>query len=67
MSTARRQAIFALPEGGEAVLIFPTPLSHETLDMLADLSALLFRGLKRDADAVEAKKAGDAEYESWQP
>ena len=44
---------------------FPTPLTMETIDMLAELSTLMFRGLKRDAETRDAQQRADAEYLSW--
>ena len=37
----------------------------ETLDMLAELSALMFRGMTRDAETRDAQQRADAEYLSW--
>jgi len=46
-------------------MTFPTPMTEDTLDMLAELSALMFRGLKRDAVQWDAQMRADAEYKSW--
>jgi hypothetical protein len=60
-----RHAVFSCPEGGEAVLSFPTPLTVETIDMLDELCQLMFRVLRRDAEQLTAQQRADAEYESW--
>ena len=65
LANSSRRAVFACPEGGEAVMEFPTPLTMETLDMLAELSALMFRGMTRDAETRDAQQRADAEYLSW--
>lgn len=65
LASTTRRAVFSCPEGGEAVLTFPTPLTPDTLDMLAELSALMFRGLKRDAIQWDEQQRADAEYQSW--
>lgn len=65
LASDSRRAVFACPEGGEAILQFPTPLTTDTLEMLAELSALMFRGLKRDAETRDAQQRADAEYLSW--
>lgn len=63
-----RRVVFSCPEGGNAVLEFPTPLTSDTLEMLSELTSLLFQGLKRDSDLNVLKKTGDmadVEYLSW--
>lgn len=65
LASNTRHATFSLPEGGQAVLTFPTPLTEDSLDMLADLCALMFRGMKRDAIRYTRQQAAEAEYQSW--
>ncbi len=65
LASGSRRAVFACPEGGEAVMEFPTPLTLDTLEMLAELAALMFRGMKRDAETRDAQQMADAEYQSW--
>ena len=61
-----RQMVFSVPEGGEAVLTFPAdPLTIETVDMLAECCALMFRGLRRNALQKLARDSGEEEYASW--
>jgi len=60
-----RRAIFACPEGGNAVIEFPSPLTAETLDMLSELTALMFRSMRRDAETRHAQERADAECRSW--
>lgn len=59
------KAVFSCPEGGAAVIEFPTPLTLDTLEMLADLCALMFRGMKRDAEERNAQQVAEDEYRSW--
>lgn len=65
LASTTRHASFACPEGGNALLTFPTPLTVETVDMLAELCALMFRGLRRDAVQWDAQQRAEAEYQSW--
>jgi hypothetical protein len=65
LASESRKAMFACPEGGHAVIEFPSPLTVETLDMLAELTALMFRGMRRDAETRDAQERADAEYRSW--
>jgi uncharacterized small protein (DUF1192 family) len=51
----------SLPEG-DVTIVYPSPLSVESVADLNDSIALLLRMLKRTA---EAKRDADAEYESW--
>ncbi len=67
LASETRHASFACPEGGQALLTFPTPLTEDTLEMLAELCALMFRGLKRDAVQWDAQQRADDEYLSWFP
>jgi hypothetical protein len=63
--TAIRQMVFSVPEGGEVVTVFPQPLTPETIDMLEECYAIMFRGMRRMALKVQAFADADAEYESW--
>ena len=60
-----RQIQFSTPEGGHATLAFPDPLTLETIEMLEEASALMFRSLRRNARRPQVPDAGAIEYESW--
>ncbi len=60
-----RQIQFSTPEGGHATLAFPDPLTLETIEMLEEASALMFRSLRRSAGKPQAWDAGAIEYASW--
>ena len=60
-------ARFTLPEGDAAEISFPTPLTDDSIEMLVDLCALMFRGMKRDAVRWTAQQNAELEYQSWFP
>lgn len=60
-----RRAVFSCPEGGEAVMEFPAALTTDTLEMLAELFVLMFRGMIRGAETRDAQQIADVEYQSW--
>ena len=60
-----KQMQFSTPEGGHATLAFPDPVTLETIAMLEEASALMFRSLRRDALRPQARDAGAIEYDSW--
>ena len=60
-----RQMMFSAPEGGQATLAFPEPVTAETIAMLEEASALMFRTLRRDALKRAARDAGALEFDSW--
>lgn len=65
LASERRETVFACPEGGQAVMSFPTPLTTETVSMLEELCTLVFRGLHRDAESRTKQEAAEIEYQSW--
>jgi hypothetical protein len=60
-----RQITFTTPEGGNATLAFPEPVTLETIEMLEEASAVMFRSLRRNAVKLQAQDAGAIEHDSW--
>jgi hypothetical protein len=60
-----RQMVFSAPEGGNATLAFPEPVTLETIEMLEEAAALMFRSLRRNALKPQAPDAGAIEFDSW--
>ena len=60
-----RQMVSSIPEGGHVTLAFPEPVTLETIEMLEEVSALMFRSLRRNALKPQARDAGAIEYDSW--
>jgi hypothetical protein len=59
------QVVFSIPDGVQATLAFPDPMTPEVIDMLERTSALIFHSLRRDAHVEQARQAGAIEYDSW--
>ena len=62
-----QQVVFPVPEGGHATLALPEPVTLETIEMLEEASALMFRSLRRRVRKQQAEEAGAIEYASWMP
>ncbi len=60
-----RQMTFSIPEGGQATLAFPEPLTPDTVDILEQAAALMFSALRRGAVRPPQPDAGALEYASW--
>ena len=60
-----RQMVFPMPEGGHATLAIPDPVTLESVEMLEEASALMFRSLRRSALKPQAEDPGAIEYDSW--
>jgi hypothetical protein len=60
-----KQMQFSTPEGGHATLALPEPVTLETIEMLEEASALMFRSLRREALRPQGLDAGAIEYDSW--
>jgi hypothetical protein len=60
-----RQVVFSIPNGGQATLAFPEPVTLEIIDISADASAVTLRSVRRDALDPRGRDAGAIEYDSW--
>ena len=62
-----RQVVFSVPQGIQATLAFPEPVTEETIEMLEQASALMLRSLRCNAGRQDSSAAGEIEYASWAP
>jgi hypothetical protein len=60
-----REMVFSIPEGGQATLAFPEPVTLESIEVLEEASALMFRSVRRNALEAKGLDAGAIEYDSW--
>ena len=60
-----RQEVFALPEGRQATLSFPAPMTLEAIETLERATAQMFRSLRRELLGRQAQDTGAIEYDSW--
>ena len=60
-----RQMTFPMPEGGQATLDLSEPVTAEVLEMVEEISTLMFRSLRRNAPERQVLDAGAREYDSW--
>ncbi|MBE0546289.1 MAG: hypothetical protein IH627_01265 [Rubrivivax sp.] len=60
-----RQVVFPMPEGRQATLSFPEPMTLEAVETLERAVAQMFRSLRREAQGRQAQDTGAIEYESW--
>jgi hypothetical protein len=59
-----REMVFPMPEGGHATLALPEPVTLESIEVLEEASALMFRSLRRNAVEAKGRDAGAIEYDS---
>ncbi len=60
-----RQTVFPMPEGRQATLSLPEPMTLEAIETLERATAQMFRSLRREALGRQAQDTGAAEYDSW--
>lgn len=48
-------------------MALPEAMRVETIEMLEEASALVFRALRQSAQQLQARDAGVVEYDSWSP
>jgi hypothetical protein len=60
-----QQMMFSMPDGAQATLAFPKPMTLERIEMLEEASAAIFQSLRRNTLRQQAQDAGAIEYDSW--
>ena len=60
-----RQTTIPLPDGSQATLTLPAPVTPEALQFVEEALSAYFRRLRGEAQALPARDAGALEYESW--